>query len=204
LNGIGFRTLSEERGISGPEDAAYFAIIDPLDGSSVAVRGMDTYAVAIACGPIVDGDILFSNIEFGVVASHYGLFYAQRGLGAYLNEDALSVSSVTSIGDAVLRQSRYSFLLLESSGSLLLGSTALEISLIAAGVMDAYVEPKKRKVFDYAAASLILREAGGYLTTMEGGALHRGPLDVLSTSDLLATCTESLAQEINHALAKRT
>lgn len=168
LESAGFEVLSEESGSRGDIEAvtgnALLAVVDPLDGSTNASRGLPWYATSIC---IVDRD----GLRAALVAEQSGSetrYAAVRGGGANCDGVPLRVQPMTSLGDAVIGvngapphdpgwwQTRS------------LGAAALDISLVAKGALDGYVDLHDHGVWDYLAAVLICREAGCVVEDAEG------------------------------------
>jgi len=203
LNSLGILVLSEETGLSRTRESDYFAILDPIDGTSMALRGTQFYSVAMACGRLNGGPILQRNVEFAVVSSPSGSFHALRGSGAFFNGEAIHTSQVHSIKDSTLRLPQKTPIrhhyLRRADSFIFLGSTSLEMCLVARGNIDAYIETKRRKVFDYAAATLIVQEAGGVVCDIRGKGLPQTPVKSLTRSTLIAAANHTLLTKIIHA-----
>jgi len=175
-SGLGFKVLSEEIGeVLIGEKPDYFLHLDPLDGTFNAIAGIPFYSVSIY---ISRGDFHFGYIcDLARGAS----YYAEGGRGAYAkpggrlhassNADlsSFSISAYTqrphtnriaAIGDTVRRIRT-------------LGSTALEMALVASGRLDAFVDLRgMMRVVDVAAGKIILEEAGGIVTDAQGSRLQ--------------------------------
>ena len=77
-----------------------------------------------------------------------------------------------------------------------LGSTAIELALLAGGFLDIFVETKQRKIFDFAAGYLIGKEAGAVITDLSGRDLNKAAITKETRSTLIAASTEALHDEI--------
>lgn len=153
-------------------------IIDPLDGTTNFVHGLPFFAVAIALArhrvPVL-----------GVVhAPALGVTYAgARGLGAAANGAPLRVSGTAAIADALLatgfsynrnepgrddNSGRVARVLPHCRDLRRLGSAELDLCLCAAGVFDGYWE-QYLAPYDVAAGAVLVREAGGVVTDLDGG-----------------------------------
>ncbi|HUS74447.1 MAG TPA: bifunctional fructose-bisphosphatase/inositol-phosphate phosphatase [Methanothrix sp.] len=175
-SGLGFKVLSEEIGeVLIGEKPDYFLHLDPLDGTFNAIAGIPFYSVSIY---LSQGDFHFGYI---CDLARGGSYYAEAGRGAYAksgrrlqvspNADLshFSISAYTlrphtgriaGIGDTVRRIRT-------------LGSTALEMALVASGKLDAFVDLRgMMRVVDVAAGKIILEEAGGIVTDARGFELH--------------------------------
>jgi fructose-1,6-bisphosphatase/inositol monophosphatase family enzyme len=167
LRGAGLGILSEESGRhSGPSDGLV-AIVDPLDGSTNASHGVPWIATAVC---VVDDDgpraALVAN-QAALVGGGRGRDWAVRGAGAWVADGGaapvrLAASGVTGLGDAIVGLSGLPPHHLGWRQFRALGASALDLCLVAAGTLDAFVDcsPDAHGVWDYAAGVLICREAG--------------------------------------------
>ncbi|MCP5003250.1 MAG: inositol monophosphatase [Planctomycetes bacterium] len=176
--------LGEEFGIK-ESDTGYYWCIDPLDGTSNFVRGIPVFAVSIA--------LLYNNEPVvGVVYDpvNNNLFSAFKGGGTFLNNVPIStidkplqkklLFAVQS--DYTEGIPRHMNLILKNAKIRSFGAASLHICYVAAGWLDCYVD-QKSSLWDIAAGSLILTEAGGIISNTEGINLY--PL-----KDNIATYTE--------------
>nr|WP_239565405.1 inositol monophosphatase family protein [Brevibacillus fulvus] len=197
--------LGEESTFQGdPHQFETLWIIDPIDGTTNFVHQQINFSVSIAVYQKGQGVI-------GVVydPSRDELFYAVKGEGAYLNgrklkldrqvklEEALLCTSVfwnkraEQIGiDRIVKQ-----LAGKVRGMRLLGSAALELSYVAAGRLDGYVS-MSLNAWDFAAGRLIVEEAGGIVTKINGQPL---PYDEKSS---IMACNQAFYEELKHYLRK--
>lgn len=160
------------------EAADYCWIVDPLDGTTNYVHGMDSYCVSIGLrcdNNIVAGVIYDPNCD--------KLYSAIRGEGAYCNGVRLQTSSVRRLGDALVVASfpakvrrdseeidRFLEVLVRCQALRRLGSAALNMCFVAAGKLDAYWATSV-KSWDIAAGLLLIEEAGGIVTSLSGADL---------------------------------
>ena len=150
-------------------------IVDPIDGTTNFVRGLQQSAVSVALA--LDG-----VVEYGVVLDPYKdeLFSAKRGGGAFLNGRPIRVSGrplaegVFGMGTAIYKREYIGptmrvteQLFRRSCDFRRLGAAALDLCNVACGRLDAFFEYSLCP-WDYAAASLIITEAGGVASTLEG------------------------------------
>jgi myo-inositol-1(or 4)-monophosphatase len=169
--GISFRLVSEELGerVYGDPDSPWVVVVDPIDGSLNAKRRLPFYciSIAIADGPTV-GDVAFGYVrDFGSGEE----WVAQRGEGATLDgrplggvrpKDRLGIvdfeaTTAALIADAAKRLDGH-------VGRIrVLGALALALCELADGRLDGVASLKPARSVDIAAASLIVREAGGGL-----------------------------------------
>jgi myo-inositol-1(or 4)-monophosphatase len=178
----GYAFLMEERGAVEGEDAQHRWIVDPLDGTTNFLHGIPIFSVSIALerqGQIVAGVIYNPAMD--------ELYTAERGGGAFMNDRRLRVAGRGKLTDAVIgcgvphlgRGQHGNFLIelrnvmAEVSGVRRLGSAALDLAYVAAGRMDGFWEVGLSS-WDIAAGVLLVREAGGFVSDMDGG---QGMLD---------------------------
>ncbi|MEN6530639.1 MAG: inositol monophosphatase family protein [Anaerolineaceae bacterium] len=167
--------LTEEAGaLDGVPSLRWY--VDPLDGTVNYAHQIPVYAVSIA---FQDAE----GLKLGVVydPSRDECFSAQKGAGAWLNNEPLHVSAVDEVekslhATAFARQDEvkfnrnlrnFSYLSRHSLGVRRMGSAALELTYVACARLDAYWE-QGINPWDIAAAALIVEEAGGVVTTPEG------------------------------------
>ena len=169
--------LAEEGG--GAWDAKTRWIVDPLDGTTNFVHGYPSYAVSI--GLEVDG-VLTAGCVFDAV---HGLAYtASLGSGAWCGDERLHVSSTDSLDQSLLvtgfaydrreaadRYLRYvRAFMIAGQGLRRAGAAAMDFVALARGQVDGYWEFNLNP-WDIAAGVLLVQEAGGRVTDMEGGKL---------------------------------
>ena len=179
--------ISEEIGEKyiGNEDNAiknqYKLIVDPVDGSNNAARGLPFSSVSIAFA--VGNKI--ANIEKAVIIdlTTRDLYWAERGQGAFLNDNKMSVSDRDKyelifeidyrLRDLVESLDKYKRIIKKSHRIRTMGSCALSLCLVARGSIDAYINFKKLiRLVDAAAGILIVKEAGGNVFNFEGSELE--------------------------------
>jgi myo-inositol-1(or 4)-monophosphatase len=170
--GYRFCAVSEERGVIDYGDHDVRVIIDPIDGSLNAKRGLPTYAlsIAVADGPTM-GDVAFGFVhDFGASED----WWAWRGRGAWLGGAQLDRSlaerrgrdgrlEVLGIESADPRWIKASIDALEDTAYRLraLGTIAASLCQVAAARFDGMVSLRRSRGVDAAAGQLIVREAGG-------------------------------------------
>jgi myo-inositol-1(or 4)-monophosphatase len=170
--------LSEEAGGRGLDDA-YLWVVDPIDGTTNFARRIPNFTISI--GLLAQGEPLV-----GVVYDPMrdNLFSGARGRGVHLNGAPVHVSATGAISDAVVgldwghadavraRGLAYLGLLAPRCRTLrALGSAALAQAYVAAGWLDAYYH-LSLKPWDAAAGVLLVAEAGGRHTTLQGEPYH--------------------------------
>jgi myo-inositol-1(or 4)-monophosphatase len=156
LVAAGFAVLSEETGLHHAS-RPLTAIVDPLDGSTNASRGVPWYATAVC---VVDDD----GPWVAVVGDHASgrRYRAIRGRGATLDGRPLSAAGTTRLDQAIVGISGWPPMPMGWMQYRALGAAALDLCLVAEGVLDGYVDcsTDAHGVWDYAASVLICAEAG--------------------------------------------
>jgi len=197
--GAGF--LGEEGAQTPPElEYGYCFIVDPIDGTYNFIRGFRHSAISVALS-------YKKEIRYGVVYNPYQneIFYAEKGAGAFCNGKPICVAANplkkslvifgTSSYDRRFADPTFSLLrsLFDSAEDLRsVGSAALDISYIASGRADVFFEFQLCP-WDYAAASLILSEAGGVTETLAGNApLLTGESSIIASTPQLLEEIKSL------------
>lgn len=151
----------------------YKWVIDPLDGTHNYIYGVDMFGVSIALE--YKGEIVLGVVN---MPSHGQIYWAEKGKGAYLNGDSISVSDRTiknalAIFDSGLQTDtarRTGFLSVLAGkvfNTRMFGASTRHLTYIASGVADLVVEFGDRP-WDFAAGGLILTEAGGMITQLDG------------------------------------
>ncbi|MEQ1896485.1 MAG: inositol monophosphatase family protein [Vicinamibacterales bacterium] len=172
--------LAEELGgrTTGAHASKYRWIFDPLDGTTNYAHGLPIYCSSL--GLEVDGEVVVAAIYD---PSRQELFTAEKGEGAWLNGERLRVSATDRLIDSLLvtgfpydvrlRQEEliaiFAAFLTEARAVRRLGSAAVDLCYVAAGRFDGFWE-QHLKPWDVAAGSLIVTEAGGRMSRMDGTA----------------------------------
>jgi myo-inositol-1(or 4)-monophosphatase len=172
--------LMEEGGRAVGKDGTRRWIIDPIDGTTNFVHGIAHFAISI--GLEENGDII-AGLIFDPINEL--MFTAEKGQGAYLNERRLRVSNRLRMSDALIstgipflgrgEDTDHARFLKEmgavmaiSAGIRRFGSAALDLAYVAAGRFDGFWESGLQP-WDIAAGLLLVREAGGLVTEIDGG-----------------------------------
>jgi fructose-1,6-bisphosphatase/inositol monophosphatase family enzyme len=192
--------LSEEAGFVD-FDGTYVFVLDPVDGTRNAYRGIPFYSVSLAIGTA-----RISDIEYGIVKNipTGDVFTAEKHHGSFLNKTPIRVCEVPSIemlSSISLGKNHTSKAgLLSKKGNVRsLGSASLEMCMVAIGALDYYFVGRDiLRVIDIAASTLIVREAGGFVKTLSGDTLDMG-FNLEERTSVLAACSETL---INNLLSK--
>lgn len=184
--------LAEEMG--GPSEGSrrseYCWIFDPIDGTTNYAHGLPIFCAAL--GLEIDGRIEVAAIYD---PTRRELFTAERGQGAYLNGARMHVSKASKLVEAVL-VTGFPYDVHQDADTILglfgafikqaravrrLGSAALDMCYVAAGRLDGFWESRLRP-WDIAAASLLIEEAGGHVTMLDGSPFSPRGSSVLATN----------------------
>jgi myo-inositol-1(or 4)-monophosphatase len=180
----GFAFLMEESGASGGDNWDWRWVIDPLDGTSNFLHGIPHWSISIGLEKrLPDGG---SEIAAGMVYAPTTdeMFWAEKGVGAFVNDRRLRVSgrrdllqamfatgtpfAATSAAHRLAFARTLGTLMPQVAGIRRFGSAALDLCWVAAGRFDGFWE-LNLKPWDITAGLLIVREAGGYATSPDGG-----------------------------------
>ena len=163
--------ISEEGGGEQRRGVNWF--VDPLDGTTNFAHGLPIFSISIAC---MRGEDLLVGLIYDPVREE--LYRAVAGEGAYLNDTPIQVSATDQLGNSLLvtgfpydirtnpdnNLSHFNALAIRARAVRRLGSAALDLAYVAAGRFDGYWELRLNP-WDWAAGVLLVREAGGRVTT---------------------------------------
>ncbi|HEC94763.1 MAG TPA: fructose-1,6-bisphosphatase [Thermoplasmatales archaeon] len=179
--------LSEEAGFIdfGGE---YTLILDPIDGTRNAVRGIPFYATSLAVGKNT-----LNSVEYGLVVNipTGDIYVAEKNQGSFLNNHRICAPQHTSgklLSSIVLGESgdKRLRLLPYKENVRSFGAASLEMCFVAHGAVDCFMCLKKHlRVTDIAAATLIVREANGVVKDRQGNFLDM-PCDILEHTTVVA------------------
>lgn len=178
--------LSEESGLTRG-DANIVVIVDPVDGSTNASRGLPWFATSLAA---VDEDGL--RVALVVNQASGDRFHAIRGGGAFRNNQRIAPSACSNWSNAMTGLSGLPPRWLGWSQFRALGACALDVCAVADGTLDAYLDCSvdAHGVWDYAGAMLICTEAGGVIGDAFGRDLL--PLDHLARRTPIAASSQTV------------
>ena len=189
--------LSEEVGLI-ENNSKYTMVLDPIDGTRNAYRGIPFYSVSIAIGKSK-----ISDVEYGIVKNipTGDTFIAEKSHGAFFNNKRIGVPEIPDIeplSSLSLGKNfdKLTIKLAKKDKVRSLGSASLEMCMVAIGALDFYVVGKEYiRVVDIAASTLILREAGGIVTNIFGNELDL-PFNLEDKSSVVAACSEEVIKNI--------
>jgi myo-inositol-1(or 4)-monophosphatase len=203
----GYGFLAEEGGTEAGSDGQNRWIIDPLDGTTNFLHGIPHFCISVALER--DGDLIAGMIYEPLRDE---MFFAEKGSGAFVNHKRLRVSGRRALADAVIGTGipfrergdhpRYLRLLEtvmgNTAGVRRFGAAALDLAYVAAGRFDGFFE-FGLSPWDVAAGILIVREAGGFVTEIDGGKNMLTSGSLLASNDLLRLPLGKLLREANKA-----
>lgn len=184
--------LAEESGASKTKSARRW-LIDPLDGTTNYAHSYPFFCVSI--GLEEDGEMVL-GVVYDPIRDE--LFYALKGEGAFLNDEKIKVSTIDSVAASLLvtgfppdsrgtdinNMVEFTTLTNLSHGVRRDGSAALDLCYVATGRTEGFWE-KRLSAWDVGAGSLIVEEAGGRVTDLEGNKLDVDKGFILATNGLV-------------------
>lgn len=182
-------------------------VVDPLDGTSNAVKNIPAYGISLAIAKINDMDrsMTMQDIEMGFVKNFAtgDIYQAIKGEGASLNGQDINTSSLTDIS----RSSIGAYIYRADMGKVdkickmirrmrIMGSVAIELCYVADGTYDAFMDIRGNlRIIDVAAAKLIIEEAAGIVTDEYEQPLN-SKLNVLDRTSIIASGNNKFHQEL--------
>jgi myo-inositol-1(or 4)-monophosphatase len=205
FRGEDVRIVSEEVGIEG--DGRWTVVVDPIDGSLNAKRGIPFFSISVA---VAEGDTM-DDVAFGYVYD-FGAreeWTATRGGGALLGgapiterpKDELEILSFEATTTAYVSENAARF-----DGVAyrlrIMGSLAVTLCHLAAGRVDGVVSLKPARSVDIAAAQLLVREQGLSIELPDDPPFAAAPLDLEGRSRVVAAGNDELCARLATALTQ--
>src|SRR6266478_1610186 len=199
----GYGLLMEEGGGEAGSDPRHRWIVDPLDGTTNFLHGIPHFAISIALER--DGEIV-AGVIYEPIRNE--MYWAEKGLGAYVNDRRLRVSARRHLGEAVIGTgmpfgaradagtyiATLAAVMRATAGIRRTGSAALDLAYVAAGRFDGFWE-FALSPWDIAAGLLLVREAGGFVSDLTGGQTMMTSGDVLAANSHLHLPLAALIKE---------
>jgi myo-inositol-1(or 4)-monophosphatase len=190
LRAAGLGVFSEESGWSGRERPVT-VVIDPLDGSTNAARGISWWATSL-CAIDADGP----RVALVDDLVHRTRAVAVRGQGAQLDGAPVAASGCVEVADAIVGLNGLPARHLGWAQCRALGAAALDVCAVATGHLDGFVDCSGDGLapWDYLGAVLICREAGATVRALDGRPLD--DLEAPVRRPIVAGATAALADEL--------
>ncbi len=201
--------IMEESGRSEPKPGCERSwVVDPLDGTTNFLHGLPHFAISV--GLAERGEVI-AGVVYDPIKDE--LFWAEKGGGAFLNDRRIRVSSRRSMSDGLFatgipflgsKKNDAVFLrelkavMQSSSGVRRWGVASLDLAYVAAGRFDGFWE-QGLSAWDFAAGILLVREAGGLVTDLEGGSVSLDGHALLAANEHLHRGLSKLIAEAQKA-----
>ncbi|MEK6742187.1 MAG: inositol monophosphatase family protein [Nitrospirota bacterium] len=194
--GEAFTLISEEAGIRKYGEGKKVVLVDPIDGSNNAKNGIPFFSTSIA---LLHGDTL-STLAAGYIINLASgdEYWALRGQGAHKNGSRIRTPATDVITIVAYEASdpardipRIFPLIAKAKRTRCFGSTALDLAHLASGGFSVFATATASRAFDYAAGMLIVKEADGVITDLEGTSLDHITVGLERTAPLLASKNEA-------------
>jgi myo-inositol-1(or 4)-monophosphatase len=204
FRGLDVTLVSEEVGVGG--EGRTHVVVDPIDGSLNAKRGMRYFSVSIAVadGPAMDDVFLGYVLDLGTGEE----WVAERGRGAFLNGEPLGPDLPKERIELLAFEATLTTTVAEKAAAMVgiahrlrvMGSLALSLCHLADGRLDGVVSLKPARSVDIAAAQLLVRERGLAIDLPEAAPFGAAPLDLEGRSRVVAAGTPELCATLATAL----
>ena len=195
--------VGEEGGKVEGSDTSHTWYVDPLDGTTNFLHGIPQFAISI--GLEREGAVI-AGLVYNPISDE--MFIAEKGKGAFLNDQRIRVSGRRSLHDAVvacglphrgrgdlaLFRSEFVAVQEQVAGLRRFGAAALDLAFVAAGRLDIYWE-RNLSSWDMAAGILLVREAGGYASDCDG-------TDAIFAKGHIVAGNETLQKELLKILSR--
>ena len=186
------------------ERPKFIFLVDPIDGTSNAIKEIPAFAISLAVASVPDGRVATLNdVELAFISNlaNGNFFEAEKGKGCWLNNEEVHPSNTVNISDITLGgftksgTSAASHLVDNARRMRVLGSVVLELSYVASGRYDAFLDLRGSRIIDIAAGKLILEEAGCIITDKYGQSLNN-VLSIYEKTIVVAANNKTLHKEI--------
>ena len=188
-----FGMFMEETGETQGEDDSNRWIVDPLDGTTNFLHGLPHFAISVALERDREP---YAGVIYDPIKDE--LFWAEKGAGAHLNSRRLRVSNRENLTECLFAtgipfkglpyhdvfEPQLTAVSSVSAGVRRMGAAALDLAYVAAGRYDGYWE-NGLNYWDIAAGIILVREAGGFVTTMDGKRRYTAGAGLIATNERL-------------------
>ena len=189
----GYGFIGEEGGAREGTDKANVWIVDPLDGTTNFLHGIPHFAVSIALQR--EGELI-AGLVYNPATDD--LFLAEKGKGAYLNDQRMRVAARKTLNESVIAcglphigrgdfdvaGAELKAIQPQVAGLRRFGAAALDLAWVAAGRVDGYWE-RNLSSWDMAAGMVLVREAGGFVSDAAGGDKIFETRDIVAGNDYI-------------------
>ncbi|MCI5867447.1 MAG: bifunctional fructose-bisphosphatase/inositol-phosphate phosphatase [Methanosphaera sp.] len=201
--------ISEEIGTVkiGEDTPEVVLIMDPLDGTTNALKHIPCYGISIAIAEnsraSID-DITMGDIQIGYVKNfaNEDTYIAIKGRGAKKNNEEMKLSGISKLSEATVCNYVYredanevAKIISCSRRMRLMGAIAVEICYVADGTYDVFLDTKSVRLLDIAAAQLILKENGGIVSDTDTNELASS-LKLMGKTSVVATTNQNIHNEV--------
>ena len=189
--------VSEEYGFKDIKGGGIKFLIDPIDGSKNALSGLPFFSTSMA---IVEGDTIeHTSTGYVINLINGDEFWAVKEGGSFFNGKPIRTQQ-DDIFHVIAYEAQTPKIDIPKILPLLslfrrtrcLGSTALDMALLAQGAVSIFITPAPSRSFDFASGYLLIKEAGGIVTDLNGKKLDKTPVGIQKASPLLASANKHL------------
>jgi myo-inositol-1(or 4)-monophosphatase len=198
--------LAEEQGAAAGRSGRRW-IVDPLDGTTNYAHALPVFGVSIA---LEDAGRLALGVVYDPTRDE--MFVGERGAGATLNDAPVRVSVTPAVGESLLATGfpyniretsdtnlrEYAAMSLRARAVRRLGSAVIDLAYVACGRFDGFWE-LRLGAWDVAAGAVILEEAGGRVTGIDGAPLDVDAPTLLATNGLIHDEMLAILEEVRRA-----
>jgi NAD+ kinase len=194
------KDLSNEYNSQTNEKAEFLFVIDPLDGTANALKGIPAYGISIAIAKIRKNRLpQLNDVQMGFIKDFYSgeLYEAVKNKGTKVNNMKPLPSKITALEKATLggyinpKEHIYG----KVRRIRLIGSVAIEFAYLSQGRYDIFLDFRGSRILDIAAAKLIVEESGAIITDKEGRKI-RSDLNIYEKVIMISSANESLHEKV--------
>lgn len=196
----GYGFVMEERGAVEGSDKTNRWHVDPLDGTTNFLHAIPHWAISIA---LEREGVLVAGVIYNVARDE--LFWAEKGQGAYLNDQRLRVAARSDMKDALFATgtpflgkpghdqslAEIGRVIAQSAGIRRFGAASLDLAYVAAGRFDGFWE-RSLQSWDIAAGAVLVREAGGFAKEIDDGDFMQSGAIIAANSSLIAPLAKAV------------
>lgn len=188
-------------------DSKIVFVVDPLDGTSNAVKNIPAYGISLAVAkyPFKKRTPQLKDVKMGFVKNFAtgDFFEGLKGKGAYLNGEKIHGSDLIDVNNSSMGLFIYGTtfnqidrLCQQIRRMRILGSVSIELCYVANGSYDAFVDIiENLRVIDIAASQLIITESGGKISTQQGKPIHK-VLNAKERTSIVAAGNDELHEKL--------